>query len=71
MASVQTTLPKLIDCTGVTKLTSMSRSLLYDEIKHGRFPRPVRLSANRVAWLESEVAAWLVARIAERDGRDE
>jgi prophage regulatory protein len=34
----------------------------------GRFPRRVRLGANgRVAWLESEIEAWIKARIAERD----
>ena len=29
------------------------------------FPRPYRLSPNRVAWLESDVNAWLRARVAE------
>jgi prophage regulatory protein len=44
-----------------------SRVHLY-RLVHGRkFPAPLRLSANRVAWLEDEVDAWLAARAAERD----
>jgi prophage regulatory protein len=35
--------------------------------KMGRFPRRIRLGANRVAWLEHDIARWIEARIAERD----
>jgi prophage regulatory protein len=35
--------------------------------KKGRFPRRIRLGANRVAWLLSEIEAWVAARMAERD----
>ena len=35
--------------------------------KMGRFPRRIRLGANRVAWLEVDVTRWIEARIAERD----
>jgi prophage regulatory protein len=35
--------------------------------KEGKFPRRVQVGANRVAWLESEVEAWVAARVAERD----
>ena len=41
--------------------------------KAGRFPRRVRLgpyTGSRVGWLESEVAAWLKARIETRDTTD-
>jgi len=33
----------------------------------GRFPRRLTLGQNRVAWLLSEVEAWLDERIASRD----
>lgn len=33
----------------------------------GKFPKRVRLGPNRVAWLLSEVDAWLNERIALRD----
>jgi prophage regulatory protein len=35
--------------------------------KRGQFPRRVRVGANRVAWLASEVEAWIAVRIDSRD----
>jgi prophage regulatory protein len=35
--------------------------------REGRFPKPVTLSSNRVAFVRSEVEAWMRARIAERN----
>jgi prophage regulatory protein len=32
----------------------------------GKFPRRVRLGANRVAWLKDEVEQWLAVRVLER-----
>ena len=37
--------------------------------RRGEFPAPVHLSSLHVAWVESEVDAWLVDRLAERDAR--
>jgi prophage regulatory protein len=45
----------------------LGHSTLYKMMNSGRFPRPLRLSDNRVAWLERDVTAWLNRRIAERD----
>jgi prophage regulatory protein len=44
----------------------MSRAWIYDEIKAGRFPRPVKIGVRASAWLESEVTAFLEARTEER-----
>lgn len=33
----------------------------------GQFPKRIRLGQNRVAWLLSEVEAWVDARLATRD----
>ena len=35
--------------------------------KNGKFPRRIRVGANRVAWLLTEVEAWVAARVGERD----
>jgi prophage regulatory protein len=35
--------------------------------KAGKFPRRVRLGANRVAWVESEVNKWVSSKLQERD----
>lgn len=49
-----------------------SRATLYDAIKRGIFPRPIKISAMRNAWLESEIDEWIAKRAAERTvGADE
>jgi prophage regulatory protein len=40
-----------------------SRATIYRLITAGRFPRPYSLGARAVAWLESEVDAWIAARV--------
>lgn len=47
--------------------TGLGRSTIYDGIQAGTFPRPIQLGPRSVGWIESEVTAWLVARIAVRD----
>ena len=44
--------------------TGLRRSAIYKRIESAEFPRPVRLTAKAVAWPESEVSAWIQARIA-------
>jgi prophage regulatory protein len=36
-------------------------------IRAGKFPKPIRLGPNRVAWVETEVDEWLAERISQRD----
>ena len=33
----------------------------------GKFPKPVKLSTSRNAWLESDIDAWIETRVAERN----
>ena len=51
----------------VEKRTGLSRSTIYDWMKRGEFPQPVKLGARLVAWRESDVTAWLESR--ETKGR--
>jgi prophage regulatory protein len=46
----------------VEQVAGISRSLIYQLVKAGKFPRPVRLTPNRVGWLEHEVQEWVNAR---------
>lgn len=46
--------------------TGLSRSTLYAYIHYGRFPPPVTISDRCVAWVESEIDAWIADRIASR-----
>jgi predicted DNA-binding transcriptional regulator AlpA len=36
----------------------------------GKFPRPIKIGSNRVAFVEEEIDAWLRARAAERDSHN-
>lgn len=43
-------------------MVGLGNTSLYDLIKRGEFPAPLRLSARSVAWREDEVQAWIAAR---------
>ena len=58
---------RLLRFEELTSRTGHSRSRLYREIKEGKFPKPVKVGSNAVAWLESEVEEWIADRIAARD----
>ncbi|MEQ9637882.1 MAG: AlpA family phage regulatory protein [Devosia marina] len=47
-------------------ITVSNSSLLRWE-QRGRFPRRIRMAGTTVAWLKTEVDAWLEARAEERD----
>lgn len=55
----------------VERMTGLPRSSIYDKIAKGTFPKPVKLGAKAVAWLETEIAEWQQQRIAARDGETE
>mgnify|MGYP006271737479 CR=1 FL=1 len=42
--------------------TGLSRSTIYQWMKDGEFPQPVKLGARLVAWRESDVLDWLNSR---------
>lgn len=52
----------------VEALTGKKRSALYADIAEGTFPKPVKLGARAVGWLETDLVAWQAGRVAERDG---
>lgn len=35
--------------------------------KAGKFPKPIKLGVQRIAYVEAEIDAWIAQRIAERD----
>jgi len=44
----------------------LPRSTIYDAIRSGAFPAPIRLGARSVGWIEAEIESWLNSRIAAR-----
>jgi prophage regulatory protein len=53
---------KLLRRRDVEARTALSRSTIYAWVTAGTFPKPMKLGAKKVAWRESDVAAWLDAR---------
>lgn len=49
----------------VRELTTLPTSAIYAAIAAGTFPKQVKIGERAVAWLESDVMAWIDARIAE------
>ncbi|MFQ3494066.1 AlpA family transcriptional regulator [Citrobacter freundii] len=45
----------------------LSRSTLYDLIARNAFPAQVSLGGKNVAWLQSEITAWMEERVAHRN----
>jgi len=58
---------RLLKFEQVHQRTHRSRSRLYADMLEGNFPKPIKLGARAVAWVESEIDAWIEARMADRD----
>jgi prophage regulatory protein len=49
---------RLLNKWAVERETSLDITTIYRRMKVGTFPQPVRLGKRRVAWRESDIAAW-------------
>ncbi|MDP5279936.1 AlpA family phage regulatory protein [Sphingomonas sp. DG1-23] len=43
----------------VVKRTGLSRATIYRKMARGEFPKSQRISANAIAWYESDLQRWL------------
>jgi prophage regulatory protein len=57
---------ELVSLNRAAEMTSLSRSMLNRYRSEGRFPRAVPLGEKRVAFVASEVRAWIAEKIALR-----
>jgi prophage regulatory protein len=48
---------RLLALPHVLHIVTVSRSTFWLGVKQGRYPKPVRISARRVAWRESDILA--------------
>ncbi len=58
---------KIIRLTKVIEKTGLSRSTIYALILRNEFPQRIKLSTLAMGFLESEVDAWIEAKVANRD----
>ncbi len=58
---------RLLRRAEVEEWTSLRKSTIYKWIQQGKFPAPVPLGDKTAVWLESDIEAWIDAKIANRD----
>ncbi|MCA6924831.1 AlpA family transcriptional regulator [Pectobacterium versatile] len=58
---------RLIRLPEVLKRVGLSRARMYGLINTGRFPKQVRIGLRSVAFIESEIEAWMDSVIAARN----
>ena len=50
---------RLLDLSELKRIYPKSTSGIYAEIRAGKFPAPVRIGPNRVAWIEQQVLDYI------------
>ncbi len=56
----------LLDLKEVRRRVGLGTSTIYRMMDDGEFPLSLSIAARTVRWLESEVNAWIEARMAQR-----
>jgi prophage regulatory protein len=62
--ATQPTPQQFLRLNGVTKRIGISGSSVWNFVKAGTFPSPIKLSPNCTAWVTAEVDQWAADRIA-------
>lgn len=65
---VLSTTPELILADEMAQLIPYSQNHLRRLEAQGRFPKRIRIGANRVAWLREEIENWINERVIARNG---
>lgn len=50
--------PIILSREATVSMVGMSQSTIVKLVTRGEFPRPRKISANRIGWLYSEIQAW-------------
>lgn len=54
---------RLLRLPEVESMVGLRKSSIYEKVKTGEFPSPVKLSRRAVCWPASSVDAWIADRI--------
>ena len=60
---------RLLRLPEVAAAVGLRKTSIYNNIRTGTFPQPVRLTPRARAWRSDEIAAWIAERTAARDAR--
>ena len=50
----------------VMRVCGRSKTSIYQAVRRGEFPAPVKISARTSGWVRSEIAAWASERVKAR-----
>jgi prophage regulatory protein len=50
---------RLLSWPQVEDRVPLSRTTAWRRMREGAFPRPIRISKGRVAWIEDEIVSWI------------
>lgn len=62
---------RMLKLQEVLSLCAMSRSSIYDAIKHGEFPAPIYIRGRSTRWISQEIQDWLASRILHQRTKPE
>ena len=60
MADTQT--DTLLTRTEVEQIVKLRRSSIYNEMRAGRFPEPLKVTPKAVRWLARDIEDWIATR---------
>lgn len=63
--------PRLINIKEVMNRTSLKTTAIYSLMKKGEFPRSIKITADRIGWLESDINEWITAKIEQSKGNEQ
>ena len=55
---------QILRLPAVQERVGLKRSAIYDAIKCGDFPKPIKLTKRAVGWKAEDVSAWIAGKIA-------
>jgi prophage regulatory protein len=58
-----------LDVKDVCARTTLSRNTIWELERSGHFPHRRQITTNKIAWLESEIDAWIASRPAAEDAK--
>ena len=58
---------RFIRLSDVQEVVPYSASHIWRLEQAGKFPKRVRIGANRVAWVADEIQNWIIQRVHSRD----
>lgn len=56
---------QLIRLKKVEEKTALKKSMVYELMARGEFPKPIKIGDRAVAWIEREVNQWVESKIPE------